>query len=357
MKGMNFFRRISLLFIGILYVFVLINVYKDDTFSVIYKLDKYSRNISEKEQLVEIPGEYFNGKSNVLEMSMNNKVYGKYNFDDLIYSLNTYDILKIIFPAHIFDKIYYEMKDCEDNLNIYDLCDNIRDGNIFYLSPKKCCKGEKHKAKCINKDIPILVMDPKDLEINKKIRSCAFFLNRKKYMKDMWSELMFKEKLNLFFLIKHIEIFYKNLKVDYNIENNYVFRKFCDCKKMIVMDILKSDYYLNVVFSKWIKNSKLKTKEFKMLLKSCRYCWRYLKRKLHDSCEEILINSFNKIDYSHKTINKNTNVFIDESKAQLKNTQNKNYKPISNKKEDISDNIGKNNYEICLINAPYIDED
>lgn len=323
----------------------------------IYKLDKYSRNMSEREELVEILGEYSDGKSNVLEKSKNNEVYKKYNFDDLIYSLNSNDILKIIFPSHIFDKLYYELKDCDDNYNTYYLCENIRDGDIFFLSPKKCCKGGKHKDKCVHKHFPILVMDPKDLEINKKIKTYDFFKNKKKYMRTMWSELMFKEKLNLFFLIKHLEIFYKNLMADYNISNTYVFGNFCYCKKMIVMDILNSEYHLNLVFYNWFKNSKLKTKEYKMLLNACRYCWRYLKRKLHDSCEDILINSFNKINVTDKTMNKDMNNFRNESKVQLKNTQNKNYISISNKEADISDNLGITNYEKCLINAPYIDEE
>lgn len=93
--------------------------------------------MSEREELVEILGEYSDGKSNVLEKSKNNEVYKKYNFDDLIYSLNSNDILKIIFPSHIFDKLYYELKDCDDNYNTYYLCENIRDGDIFFLSPKK----------------------------------------------------------------------------------------------------------------------------------------------------------------------------------------------------------------------------
>lgn len=126
---------------------------------------------------------------------------------------------------------------------------------------------------------------------------------------------------------------------------------------MIVMDILNSEYHLNLVFYNWFKNSKLKTKEYKMLLNACRYCWRYLKRKLHDSCEDILINSFNKINVTDKTMNKDMNNFRNESKVQLKNTQNKNYISISNKEADISDNLGITNYEKCLINAPYIDEE
>ncbi|SPJ10420.1 Plasmodium exported protein (PHISTb), unknown function [Plasmodium sp. DRC-Itaito] len=357
MKGMNFFRRILLLIVGILYIFALRNIYKDDAFSVIYKLDKYSRNMSEREQLVEILSKYSDGESNVLEKSENDKVYRKYNFDDLIYSLNLNDILKIIFPADVFDKLVYDMENFYDNYDTYNSCDNIKNNDMFYLSPKKCCKGEKHKDKCIHKDIPILVMDPKDLEINKKIGTCYLFKNREKYMKDMWSELMFKEKLNLFFLIKHLEIFYKNLKADYNISNTYAFENFCYCKKLIVMDILNSDYYLNVVFFNWIKKSKLKTKEFKILLNACRYCWRFLKRKLHDSCEDILIKSFNKIYVTEQTMKKNRNKFINNYKVQLKNTQNKNYIPISNKEEDIYDNLERTNYEKCLINAPYIDED